>query len=147
MDDPPIPVTEMARVRRRRTRRRARRRGLIGKLAVACAVLVVLTVGGAGIAGTVLLSNCSLGHLRPVELGQNSFLYAYDGSLLGSIPSSTNRQPLSLSRISHWLPQATVAIEDRRFYHHGGLDYRAILRAAIDDFRAGRVVQGGSTIT
>jgi penicillin-binding protein 1A len=120
---------------------------LLGKLAVCCAALGVLAVGGAGIAGTVLLSNCSLGHLRPVALGQNSFLYGYDGSLLGSIPSSTNRQPLSLSRISHWLPQATVAIEDRRFYHHGGLDYWAILRAAVDDLRAGRIVQGGSTIT
>jgi penicillin-binding protein 1A len=45
------------------------------------------------------------------------------------------------------MAKATVAIEDRRFYKHGGVDYQGILRAAIKDLRAGRVVQGGSTIT
>jgi penicillin-binding protein 1A len=45
------------------------------------------------------------------------------------------------------LPKATVAIEDRRFWHHGPLDYPGIVRAALADLRAGRVVQGGSTIT
>ena len=43
--------------------------------------------------------------------------------------------------------QATVAIEDRRFYQHGGVDYEGIARAAGKDISAGRVVQGGSTIT
>jgi penicillin-binding protein 1A len=45
------------------------------------------------------------------------------------------------------MAKATVAIEDRRFYKHGGVDYKAILRAAAKDLGAGRVVQGGSTIT
>jgi penicillin-binding protein 1A len=45
------------------------------------------------------------------------------------------------------MPKATVAIEDRRFYKHGGVDYKGIVRAAVKDLRAGRVVQGGSTIT
>ena len=84
----------------------------------------MLTIAAAGIAGSVILSDCSLSKLRPIALGQNSFLYAADGSLLGSIPSSTNRQPLQLGAISPWLAKATVAIEDRRFYHHGGLDYQ-----------------------
>src|SRR5438128_8342933 len=42
---------------------------------------------------------------------------------------------------------ATVAIEDRRFYQHGGIDPEGIVRALVADLRAGRVVQGGSTIT
>ncbi len=45
------------------------------------------------------------------------------------------------------MPKATVAIEDRRFYSHGGIDPVGILRAFVADVSAGRIVQGGSTIT
>ena len=45
------------------------------------------------------------------------------------------------------MPAATVAIEDRRFYEHGGVDPIGIARALVADVRAGRIVQGGSTIT
>ena len=85
--------------------------------------------------------------LRPVSLGSNSFLFASDGSLLGVIPSATNRQPLRLDQMSPWLPKATVAIEDSRFWQHGALDYQGIARALYKDANAGRIVQGGSTIT
>ena len=77
----------------------------------------------------ILVSQCNLHDLRPLSLGENSFLYTDDGQLLGVVPSATNRQPLPLSKISPWLPQATVAIEDARFWQHGALDYRGILRA------------------
>src|ERR671928_44182 len=83
----------------------------------------------------------------PLRNGENSFVFASDGSLLGSIPSSRNRQPLQLREMTRWIPKATVAIEDRRFYEHGGLDYRGILRAAITDLQKGTFAQGGSTIT
>ena len=49
--------------------------------------------------------------------------------------------------MSKWLPLASVAIEDRRFYQHGGVDYEGIARAAWKDITAGKVVEGGSTIT
>ena len=49
--------------------------------------------------------------------------------------------------MSKWLPRATVAVEDRRFYSHGGVDYVGIARAAWKDVTAGKVVEGGSTIT
>ena len=45
------------------------------------------------------------------------------------------------------MARATVAIEDRRFYEHGGIDFQGIARAAVNDIRAGRTVEGGSTIT
>jgi len=45
------------------------------------------------------------------------------------------------------MPKATIAIEDRRFYQHGGVDYEGIARAAWKDLSAGKVVEGGSTIT
>jgi penicillin-binding protein 1A len=136
--------------RRRRKRRheriRKRRRaaillGVFGGLATA----VFLSVGLG--AGAALTSGCDLNSLRPVEIGQNSFVYAADGSLLGTIPAEKNRQPVALGQMSPWLPKATVAIEDRRFYEHGGVDYEGVVRAAWRDLTAGRVVEGGSTIT
>lgn len=45
------------------------------------------------------------------------------------------------------LGDAFIATEDKRFYHHNGLDYIAIVRATIENIKAGGVVQGGSTIT
>ena len=56
---------------------------------------------------------------------------------LGSIPAEKNRQPVSLSEMSPWMGKATVAIEDRRFYEHGGIDFQGIARAAYNDVRAG----------
>ncbi|HSP71212.1 MAG TPA: transglycosylase domain-containing protein [Gaiellaceae bacterium] len=67
--------------------------------------------------------------------------------MLGVIPAKKNRQRLALREMSSWLPKATVAIEDRRFWQHGALDYVGIVRAAVADLKAGRSVQGGSTLT
>ncbi len=52
-----------------------------------------------------------------------------------------------LGEISPWLVEAVVATEDRRFRHHFGIDPIGLLRAAVDNLRAGGVVAGGSTIT
>jgi penicillin-binding protein 1A len=130
-------------------RRRSRRGGPpILRLIAALAILAAAAVAAAAVTGTVVaLSDCSLSKLRPIALGENSFIYAGDGTLLGAVPSTTNRQPLFLKQISPWLVKGTVAIEDRRFYEHGGIDVRAIGRAIVADLKAGRVVQGGSTIT
>ena len=55
--------------------------------------------------------------------------------------------PLRLSDMPAYLPAAAVAVEDRRFWRHHGLDFLGMARAALVNLRAGRVVQGGSTIT
>ena len=57
---------------------------IIGTLAIVL-VLAILTVGLG--AGAALSQSCYLNTLRPVEIGQNSFVFARDGSLLGSIPA------------------------------------------------------------
>ena len=137
--------------RRRRSSRRQerigrRKRAALVLAVVGAAVLVVTLSVGFG-AGAALSSGCDLNSLRPVEIGQNSFVFAANGSLLGTIPAEKNRQPVALSQMSPWLPKATVAIEDRRFYQHGGVDYEGIARAAWRDLTAGHVVEGGSTIT
>ena len=54
---------------------------------------------------------------------------------------------LPLAQISPWLPKAVVAIEDRRFYQHPGIDPIGIGRAFVRNVQAGRVVEGGSTIS
>jgi penicillin-binding protein 1A len=114
----------------------------------AALVFVPLLLVGATIGGTVAFgSSCDLSSLRPVAVGQNSFVYAADGSLLGAIPAERNRTPVTSRQISPWVPKATVAIEDRRFYEHGGIDPVGIVRAVVADVRAGKIVQGGSTIT
>lgn len=130
--------------RRRRQRRRSGKRLLIAAIVVVAALLVAATVGGTAVLGGV---SCGLGALRPVSVGQNTFVYAWDGSLLGAIPAEKNRTPVARGAISPWMPRATVAIEDRRFYSHGGVDPVGILRAVVADAKAGKIVQGGSTIT
>ena len=55
--------------------------------------------------------------------------------------------PLRLSQLPKYLPEAAVAVEDRRFWSHWGLDVRGMLRAAVVDVFRGHIAQGGSTIT
>ena len=140
----------MERRRRRQRRRRdkvvARRFAIFVTLAVICGSIAAV-VAAAFTSANGVLNNCDLSTLKPVSIGQNSFVYAADGSLLGAIPAERNRQPVTLDGMSNWVPQATVAVEDRRFYEHGGLDYEGIVRAAVKNLESGHVVQGGSTIT
>ena len=136
----------LRRTRRRRDRGKHRGKRRLRILLVCVLVfLLALVVGSVG-AVAKFRSSCDLSKLRPVENGQNSFVYAADGSLLGSIPAEKNRTNVGLHQISIWERRATVAIEDHRFYEHGGVDYQGIIRAAWSDLRAGHVVQGGSTI-
>ena len=55
--------------------------------------------------------------------------------------------PADLDALPDYVPAAFIAIEDRRFYHHPGFDPIGMMRAMATNVRAGRVVQGGSTLT
>jgi penicillin-binding protein 1A len=133
--------------RRSRLRRVHAKRKVAIAATVAVVLLTVAVVSGAATGRAVLLGSCNLNALQPVALGQNSFVYADNGTLLGAVPSRVNREPLRLDQISSYLRDATVAIEDRRFWEHGALDYQGIARALYSDVTAGKIVQGGSTIT
>jgi penicillin-binding protein 1A len=129
-------------------RRKGKRRSILlfGVLLLASLIALVLaTVAFTG--QQILLSQCTTTDLRQLALAENSFLYTDNGQKLGVVPSATNRQLLPLSQISPSLPQATVAIEDARFWQHGALDYQGIARAFYQDVTKGHIVQGGSTIT
>jgi penicillin-binding protein 1A len=138
----------LAHIRRKRRERVRKHRRRVTHFVAGTALAIVLILVVSGFTGAaVWMSSCDLNTLRPVDVGQNSFVYAADGSLLGSIPAEKNRQPVDLNYMSKWVPRATVAIEDRRFWQHGALDYAGIARALFANVRAGHVVQGGSTIT
>ena len=129
-------------------RRHRKRRSILLVAALLLASVIALALATVAFTGRqILLTTCSLSDLRPLSRGENSFLYTNNMRMLGVVPSATNRQPLPLAKISPWLPQATVAIEDARFWQHGALDYQGIARAFYQDISKGHIVQGGSTIT
>jgi penicillin-binding protein 1A len=134
--------------RRRLRQDRLRRRRRTGAIVAAIVVVLVAAIVAGGVGSGVAFSqSCNLSTLHPVSIGQNSFVYAADGLRLGSIPAERNRETIPIGRMSPWLTKATVAVEDKRFYSHGGVDYVGIARALWRDVSAGKVVQGGSTIT
>jgi penicillin-binding protein 1C len=62
-------------------------------------------------------------------------------------PHARVQVPIKLSEMGDWLPRVAVALEDRRFYEHSGIDWLATCAAGLRNAQAGRVTQGGSTIT
>jgi penicillin-binding protein 1A len=103
---------------------------------------------------SLLASACALPHPHlqgPVPkippLPQTSMLFDDQGHLIRVLHAGENRVLIPLSQVPPLVRQAVVAIEDARFYSHHGVDLKAVARAAIADARAGRPVQGGSTIT
>ena len=77
----------------------------------------------------------------------DGFIYANNGRVLSVLRGSQSRILLRSDQISPLMKQAIVAIEDKRFYEHRGVDVRGIMRALWADMRGGGAVQGGSTIT
>ncbi len=139
-------MTQRARRRHRRSRGSVRRKLLL--LFGALFALIVLAVGGvAAWVVNVAEGTPNINHLKPIRQGEQSEVLAADGSRLGYIQSDTIRQPVTGGRVPKVLREATIAIEDRNFYEHGGIDPAAIVRAAVADVKAGAPVQGGSTIT
>lgn len=84
---------------------------------------------------TITSLNVPIARLEPLLIGQ-FYSQKYE-----------NRQPIPLTQIPNSMIKGLQAIEDRNFKHHGGVDLFGILRALIKNIFAGKVVQGGSTIT
>jgi penicillin-binding protein 1A len=125
----------------RRTRRGWRlAAGIIGG-----ALLLLLVIAGAALAWLARdlpFDSFAAGpEERPAVI-----LEAADGSLIGR-RGDLRAEPISRDELPDHLVEAVLAIEDRRFYDHGGLDALGIMRAAWRNYRAGGVVEGGSTIT
>ena len=78
--------------------------------------------------------------------GFSSQIFDRNGLLLYSLYANQNREPIQLSEVPLYLRQATIAVEDKNFYHHPGFDLRSIIRAFISTVLFGHL-QGGSTLT
>jgi membrane peptidoglycan carboxypeptidase len=80
------------------------------------------------------------------QMAQRSRILAADGSLIADLYDE-NRVSVSLTKVAPIMKQAILAIEDSRFYEHGGLDVRGTMRAIATNAQSGELVQGGSTLT
>src|SRR5690606_24688621 len=78
---------------------------------------------------------------------QPSITYLDRNGALIAVRGSQMAPPADIDALPDYVPAAFIAVEDRRFFHHPGFDPIGMLRAAIANMRAGRVVQGGSTLT
>ncbi len=140
-------MSRQARQRRHRRSHGGLSRILFLGLGVLAAALVVGAIGTTAYVLSVAQSAPSLGSLRPIVSGASSQVFAANGTRLGFIQSDELRSPVAWDEIPANLRNATVAIEDQRFYKHDGVDLTGIFRSAVKDIVHGQALQGGSTIT
>jgi penicillin-binding protein 1A len=135
------------------SRLRRQRRGTGPGRYVLLGFLVLLLLGGlAGAAAVAWVVHAAdeappLSSLKQKQVGQTSAVYAADGTRLGFIQADELRVAVDSDEIPDVLKQATVAIEDERFYKHKGVDYEGLARAAVKNVTEKKTVQGGSTLT
>jgi membrane peptidoglycan carboxypeptidase len=120
----------------------------VGVTGVLVAAVLLPVTGGIGLAAR---NSVQAFDDQPcdVEAGvpeQSSVMLAADGSTIATFYSQ-NRQVVPARAIPKLMRQAIVAIEDRRFYEHHGVDPEALVRAVVKNQQAGETVQGGSTLT
>jgi penicillin-binding protein 1A len=139
--------------RRERQRRRRNNRSGPHRIVFLTLGLVTTCIAIAGIAAVAWVINVangapSLDTRKPIELGATSRIYASDGKTrLGFVNANILRTPVTSAQIPDIVREATVAIEDRRFYEHKGVDYEGIIRAGVKNLESKKDIQGGSTLT
>ncbi|PNI09331.1 glycosyl transferase [Arthrobacter sp. AFG7.2] len=115
-----------------------------------CGVLVAgLLVPAAAVSGSAASGSIEFFDTLPAELkvdppNQTTRILAADGSEIASVYTE-NRTKVALDQISPFMKEAVIAVEDSRFYEHGGVDTTGILRALVSTARGNR--QGASTVT
>ena len=115
-------------------------------------ILMSLGVVFAGLSGGAILEVMKTApeidaNIIKYEMSQNSTIVDEDGNEVDSIATKEYREIVDYDKIPAHLKQAFVAVEDERFYKHPGLDPQSIIGSAIENFKAGGIVRGGSTIT
>ncbi|MGM9588961.1 MAG: transglycosylase domain-containing protein [Faecousia sp.] len=130
------------------------------KIAIGAAATVVLIILVCGIVfvGTLgdylqddILTEAANWSIDDYGMDETSFVYYVDGSgniqQLQQIYTTTDRQVATLEEIPQALINATVAIEDKRFYEHQGVDWITTVKACMNMFFGGDSQFGGSTVT
>ncbi|MGL5313053.1 MAG: transglycosylase domain-containing protein [Peptostreptococcaceae bacterium] len=112
-------------------------------------ILVLMVLGVAGGTGLIF---ASLKDVQPVTKAlldektyQTTKIYYANGDLLSNAPSVNKKEPISIDEMPQDLINAIVAIEDERFYEHGGVDVRGLIRSVVKTLTGNK--QGGSTIS
>ena len=80
-------------------------------------------------------------------LSHTTYVYDHHGKLLTTLHAAVNRTEVPIAQMPLQLRQAVIAVEDKNFYHEGGVSFAGIARAAWANVRHREVTQGGSTIT
>ena len=144
---------DIPRRRRERKKKQAKSRSrvwLVVKLFIV-ALLLSLIAGLAVAAGAIYALSRdlpSLEDLRRHTNAVNTVLYDRTGkNVIAELHGAENRVLVPSNKIPEVMKNATVAVEDERFYEHHGVDYMGVARAMVENLRAGGIVQGGSTIT
>ncbi|MDS7595779.1 transglycosylase domain-containing protein [Agrobacterium tumefaciens] len=143
---PPRPQKRQARQKNRRAEPRGMT-GLFRSLVYWCIVLGIW--GGIGVAGLVLYYGARMPSAASWSIPErppNVKIVSVNGTVLAN-RGTTGGEALALEDMSPYLPQAVMAIEDRRFYSHFGIDPFGLGRAIVTNVMTGRTVQGGSTLT
>ena len=145
--DPGAALPGDARKRRRERQRRDARRARFGiAVFVLVGILVFGLLLGLGATAAFIDNLPKLSKLGPIELGENSSVYVRNCTKkpcsdvpLGIIARAENRVSVRWKDIAPTMRSATVAIEDRRYWQHGALDWHGIARAALKNVRAGSI--------
>jgi penicillin-binding protein 1A len=110
--------------------------------------LIVLVAGSLALGGCGDVLTLSTGDALDVAVQpQTSLVLGSDGSVVAELHGLEDRTAVPLDEVADVLVQAVVAVEDRRFFTHGGVDLPGIVRALRENVAAGEIEQGGSTIT
>jgi penicillin-binding protein 1A len=143
----PAPPARRARAEAGRPARRRRRGSTFGRLAYWFCVLAIWAA--IGLAGTVAWYGAqmpSVANWAVPDRPPNVRIVSADGELLAN-RGMTGGESVGLHEMSPFIPEAVVAIEDRRFYSHFGVDPIGLTRAMTTNLMQGRFTQGGSTLT
>src|SRR5665811_472506 len=128
--------------------KRKPKRGAIFGFLIAFVLVVCSALLSAGlIAVYYYIAVPKLENMTPSLVAETSKVYAIDGSLLTEFHATENREIIAFDKMPENIKNAVVAIEDKRFYTHQGVDYKRILGALIADIRTKNYSQGASTIT
>jgi membrane peptidoglycan carboxypeptidase len=130
----------------------ARIRSLLICSLLTAVTLVALVVPGSAASVFALDKTAQKITGAPSELvvppnSQTSYLYASDGKTLITTFYEQNRRDVPLASVAPVMRQAIIASEDERFYSHGGVDLRSVVRALVANQTSGGVSQGASTLT
>lgn len=140
-------MTPVKRIATRRKRSSSRRSWLGIIIVVILALFVTAALAGSSLIYYVLLKELpSIAALKDYRPSITTRVYADNNELIDEF-FLEDRKVVKYEEIPKIVIQAFVAAEDARFFQHGGFDMQSMSRAFFKNIEAGRIVQGGSTIT